>query len=114
MSERRKLRRKHLLYYLKIYDRNTHELVGHLGDITVHGINMITEMPMESDIRMELGMSLPEEMEGRQKIAFDVKTSWCKRDVNPNFYSVGCELIGISETDGKIIRNLMQEYSFRE
>ncbi len=114
MSERRRLRRKHLLYYLKVYDRHSLELIGHLGDITLHGINLITEAPIEPGIEMSLKMSLPEVMEGRKEIAFDVKSSWYKRDINPNFYSIGCELLKISETDGNIVKNLIQEYSFQE
>ncbi len=114
MSERRRLRRKRLLYYLKIHDRNTQELIGHLGDITIHGVNLITEEPFESDIEMKLKMALPEVMDGKKEIIFDVKTNWCKRDINPNFYSIGCELLKISETDGQIIKNLMLEHSFRE
>ncbi len=114
MPERRRLKRKRLVYYLKIYDRNTLEIAGHLADLTVHGINMICEQPLESGIVMELKMTLPEEMDAKNEIALDVKSSWCKRDINPNFYTIGCELIGISEKDGKILRELMQEYSFRD
>lgn len=114
MSERRRLKRKRLVYYLKIYDRNTLEIAGHLADLTVHGINILCEQPLEPGVVMELKMALPEEMDGKKEIAFDVKSSWCKRDINPNFYTIGCELIGISAKDGKIIRELMQEYSFRD
>ncbi len=69
MPERRRLKRKRLVYYLKIYDRNTLEIAGHLADLTVHGINMICEQPLESGIVMELKMTLPEEMDAKNEIA---------------------------------------------
>ncbi len=113
MSEKRKLKRRHLIYYLSVYDRNTEELVGQLVDITTEGIMLTSEKPMEPGVDLALKMNLPEEINGNNHITFDAKSLWCKKDVNPNFFAIGLEFIDISRREIRIIENLIYEFSFQ-
>ena len=47
MHEKRKIKRVHLIYYLRLFDKQTNNQVGHLVDITTEGIMMISEEPIE-------------------------------------------------------------------
>ena len=56
MNEKRKLNRRHLIYYLRVFDRDTSILIGHLVDITAEGIMLISEDPIETDNIFQLKM----------------------------------------------------------
>lgn len=114
MAEKRKDKRRNIIYYLRVFDRNTDQLVGQLVDITTSGMKLVSETPIESDAVFQLRMVLPEEIGQKKEIGFDVKSMWCKRDVNPNFFSIGFEFEDISTEDIKIIQNLIYEFSFRD
>ncbi len=45
-SNKRQLKRVHLIYYLRIFDNNSGNNIGHLVDITTQGIMMISEKPI--------------------------------------------------------------------
>ena len=37
MDERRRLKRRHLIYYLRVFNQATDQLIGHLVDLTTEG-----------------------------------------------------------------------------
>lgn len=114
MPDKRREKRKQLIYYLRVVDRNTDKLFGQLVDITTEGMKLVSEKPVEPDTTYELKMLLPEEIENRKEVYFEANCQWCKRDVNPNFYSIGFEFIRISTQDINIIKNLIYDFSFRD
>ena len=113
MAEQRKHDRKYLIYYLRVFDRNTEELLGNLVDITTEGLMLISESPIETDMIFELKMDLPEEIRGSRQIVFDAQSRWCKNDVNPDFYDTGFLLSNISSNDISIIESLIQDFYFQ-
>ncbi len=113
MGEKRRLRRKHLIYYLRVYDRKNHELVGQLVDITIEGLKLTSEQPIALNKKFGLRMVLPDTIEGSKIAAFDAVSMWCKKDVNPKYYVVGLQFESISKRDLKRIENLIYEFSFQ-
>lgn len=114
MAEKRRAKRRHIIYYLRVYDQNTSRLVGQLVDITTSGIKLISESEIEKDVVMKLRMELPEEIDRKKEITFEVITLWCKRDVNPNFHSIGCSFLEIAPEDVNIIKSLIYDFAFRD
>ena len=47
-SEQRKMKRRHLIYYLEAVDRDTDQPIGFLVDITTKGIMLMSETPIET------------------------------------------------------------------
>lgn len=114
MVEKRKAKRRHIIYYLRVFDRKTDRLVGQLVDITTSGMKLVSENSIEPDTHYQLRMVLPEEIEKKKEITFEVRSLWCKPDVNPNFYSSGFEFEDISTEDIQIVKNLIYDFSFRD
>lgn len=114
MVEKRRAKRRNIIYYLRVFDRKTDRLVGQLVDITTSGMKLVSEDSIEPDTSFQLRMVLPEEIDKKKEIAFEVRSMWCKRDINPDFYSAGFEFEDISTEDLNIIKNLMYDFSFRD
>ena len=59
MDEKREIKRRHLIYYLRVFDRKTDQLLGHLVNITPQGIMLISEESLATDTTFQLRMKLP-------------------------------------------------------
>lgn len=110
----RKFKRRHLIYYLRIYDRKTEVLIGHLADITTDGIMLVSEEPIKAESVFNFKMTLPAEIEGSRDITFDAFSVWCKKDVNPDFYATGFKISNIEARDIELIEILIDSFGFRD
>lgn len=98
-SEKRKLERRHLIYWLRVYGKKSNQIIGHVVNITKEGIMLISEDPIETNGYFQFRMALPEEMKVSKEISFEAKSVWCKNDKNPDFYNTGFQLTKISIGD---------------
>jgi len=101
--------RRHLLFYLEIYDPKTHELIGHLGDISTEGIMIIVEKPVVFSKTKVISIKLPDLEEFNQRfIEAEVEIRWMKPDTNPNLHCIGCRFVDLDPDDLPVIE-LVQE-----
>ncbi|RPI31962.1 MAG: PilZ domain-containing protein [Chloroflexota bacterium] len=114
MEDRRKLKRRYLLFYSRVFDMKSGRLIGYLSNITPEGASLICDEPVTTDTTYRLRMDLPEEGFNRDHLMFDAKAVYCKPDVDPNFFVTGFQLQGVPNEDIDIIQRIVQEYGFRD
>ena len=114
MEEKRRLKRRHLIYYLRVFEKNADQPIGHMVDISTGGMMLISENPVKTDHVFELRMVLPVEIEGSREIIFFAESKWCSEDENPDFYNTGFQLISPSPEHIKITEHLIQKFCFKE
>ncbi len=110
MPEKRKLKRRQLIYYLRVLDRDTEALIGRLVDITTEGVMLLSESALEIDKLFKFKMILPAHFEARKEITFDAKCLWSKIDINPDLYTSGFQFDRISPKDMHLIEELILDY----
>jgi len=98
-----------LIYYLRVYDRTTGQLLGRLGDLTTDGVMLISEEPIEIRKTFHLRIDLPEQIEGRREITFEAISRWASKDINPNFHDTGFQFSVISRDDLDAVIELIEE-----
>jgi hypothetical protein len=54
MQERRSFPRRYLMFYSRVFNLKTGELVGHIVDITPTGAMLISETPLETEVNYHL------------------------------------------------------------
>jgi hypothetical protein len=113
MHDKRKLKRVHLIYYLRLFDNQTNDQVGHLVDITTEGIMMISEEPTPLGKDFSFKMQLPGDITGRDEIEFKARCLWCRKDFNPDFYVSGFKIEKTSPKELKTITTLINQYGFK-
>ena len=112
-NEKRKLQRRHLIYYLRTYNAETGQLLGHLVDITSEGIMLISEEPIEIDRPYQLHMLLPADVFDRSELSFNARAIWRSKDVNEDFYDTGFKFLDITPAEQDIIEYMIEVYGFR-
>ncbi len=114
MDERRRLHRRHILFYSRVFDRKTGVFLGYLGNMNEGGLMIISEDAIDVDRIFLLRIDLPEDIYSRTVLNFKAKSVWCRKDVDPNFHNTGFELIEISKNGKDIISQIIDDYAFRD
>ncbi len=114
MTERRKQHRRHLIFYLRLQDARTGELLGYLGDISPEGLLMISERPCAVGRKVHLRMLLPHEIEGHASVEIEGEVRRCAPDYNPQFHAVGIQVEPLPEDTLRVMNELLREMGFKD
>jgi hypothetical protein len=113
MSERRKVRRRYLLYYSRVFDAQTGDLLGNLVDITPLGTMLVSEMPIPTDTVFRLKLELSEDIADKPFLECTAKSTWCQPDIAPGSYNTGFQMLDITPQDMEIVQRIIDTYGFR-
>jgi len=113
-EELRALERRHLIYYLEVYDDETGDLLGHLVDLTTEGIKLVSRDPIEVGKRFRLRMNLPEGYFDDKVLRFTARSLWSSNDVNPDFYDTGFKVEEMDRRGKDIIAGLVGQFGFND
>ncbi len=105
--------RRNLLFYLDILNQETHELLGHLGDISKDGIMIIAEKPIAYNSIKNISIQLSDFEEfDQESLEARVEIRWMKADSNPNLQRIGCKFVEIDPDDLPIIEEIQEILGF--
>jgi hypothetical protein len=118
MSENRKLKRRSLIRFLKVFDRKNRRMVGHLGDITQEGILVLSQTPIKAAAGQDavsFGIMVPGAGSGEDvEIEVDAARVWSKRDQSNGLYAAGFKIERISPDDVRLISATVDRYGAGE
>ena len=118
-AEKRQLQRRHLLYYLRMWDASHNKLLGHLADVSLEGFLLVGEEKIEIDKEISFEMKLPanygDDAEGEVKtesLFFKAVSCWSSNDVNELFFDTGFKYTDISDETRERIQNIIEDWGF--
>jgi hypothetical protein len=114
MAERRKLPRKYLMYYTRVFVAGSDQLLGHLVDITPEGVMVMSEQPIPTGQTFRLKVELSPDVAEQPDMEFDATSLWCQPDVNPRFHNTGFQVHGLQPHELGIIERIVEFYGFRD
>lgn len=113
-DETRSLKRRHLVYYLEVYDDDASKLLGHLVDLTTSGLKLVSKDRIPTNRNYHLRMMLPEGYFSQKDIYFEAKSLWSSNDINPDFYDTGFAAPKLDKKTQEIILGLVSQISFND
>jgi hypothetical protein len=113
-NETRALKRRHLIYYLEVFDADADALLGHLVDLTTCGIKLVSKQRIPTNRAYRLRMMMPEGDFSQKALYFEAQSLWSSNDINPDFYDTGFSAPNIEPATQNIIRELVSQLSFNE
>ncbi len=114
MKDIRALKRRHLIYYLDVFDNKNEKMLGKLVDITTRGIKLVSRQPIDIDRDYSLRLIFPEGYFRSRDLSFEAKSVWSANDINPDFYDTGFEVINIDRESRRVIRRLIDLVGFND
>ena len=113
-NEPRIIKRRHLVYYLEVYNADTNDLLGNLVDITTRGCKVVSRNPIPRGQTMMLRLSLPEGFFYEDELVFEARSVWSANDINPDFFDTGFEVPYLGLEPRKAIRRLIERLGFND
>jgi hypothetical protein len=113
MIERRNEERKYLTYFSRVVDRNNGRPLGYLVDLTVHGAQLVGNIPLKLDHIFPLRIDLPEGFGDVRTLDLVAKAIWVEPDDDPEFYHTGLQLTEIADDQVETLQKLLDQYAAR-
>lgn len=113
-KDMRRVKRRHLVFYLRVFDGLSSKVIGHIVDISSQGVMLISDNPVPVNEDYRLRMRLPAEIADKDEIIFTATSRWCKKDVNPDFYITGFQMHDLAPEMEKYILCLIDDFSFND
>ncbi len=103
---RRRHKRRHLIYYLDVFEGDSDRLLGHLGDLTTEGLLLIDVEPLTLGQELDLRVVMPEVPGLSGALRTRATVRWLGKDKNPSIACAGCSFDPLS-TDAQATLDLL-------
>jgi len=110
MVNRRKDKRLQVSFFLRILDKDTDEVMGHVVDISVSGMRVLTDRSVSQDKDYTLAIDLTKDINFEQEVIFTAKCVWIEQDLSSGAYNCGFQLQNVTEKDQTIILKLIEQF----
>lgn len=113
-TEKRVIERRHLVFYLRIFDGMGSRVLGHLVDISARGVMLVCDAPIQINQDFRLRMRLPKDIGGRSELVITATSRWSKPDTNPDFFLVGFQMESLDDEYEGYIKSLIADFSIED
>ena len=114
MQDRRKLKRKYLVFFGRVFDRQSAQMLGNVADLTPEGVMIISGRPLEVDKDYQLRLDLPEHIFAIDHLDLSGKSVWCQPDIDPAYFNTGFQLADVTPEEAEIIERIVKEYGIKD
>jgi len=115
MTDRRKDTREKMTAFTPVYDAHPRTLLGYLADLTLHGVRVTGEHPVEVDRRGTLSIEFLHPLPDitSTPLTIPARVARCTQDdVNPKYYDIGFEFTEVQPEQTKIVEAILRRYHF--
>ncbi|GAB4491930.1 MAG: hypothetical protein Fur0016_24080 [Anaerolineales bacterium] len=116
MTDRRTEIRKKLMVFTTVRDKHQGTLLGYLENLTLHGLLVVGEKPLELNTRLTLEIELPDELPDTptRHMVLEARVARCVPDQqSPREFNLGFEFLHIEPDQTQILQSLLERYHFR-
>ncbi|TRX75409.1 PilZ domain-containing protein [Pseudomonas mangiferae] len=113
MPMQRRIDRHQLPYYLKVFNRVTDKPMGYIGNLSLDGMMLISQLPMLVGGCFDMRLKIPGQDSQVHHIDLCATCQWCQEDVTPGHYDSGFALVISPPEYVEMIETLRHYFSFR-
>ena len=113
MKERRRWKRRQLIYYLKVFNTKDESLLGFLVDITASGLMLMSENPIPIHKIYHMHLPIESDLCIESNIHFTAKSLWNRNKENDPFVDTGFEITEMDPLDMDAIEQAINRLSFK-
>lgn len=108
----RSIERHQLPYYLKVFNRITDKPMGYIGNVSLDGLLLISQLPLLVGARFDMRLKIPGH-DAPHFVDFSAACQWCREDVTPGCYDSGFALVAPPADYVEMVDALRHYFSFR-
>lgn len=108
----RSIERHQLPYYLKVFNRITDKPMGYIGNVSLDGLMLISQLPMLVNARFDMRLKIPGRDGQIHPIDFQATCQWSREDITPGSYDSGFALVAPPADYVEMVDALRHYFSF--
>lgn len=109
-DEKRTVERNQLVFYLRVFDKDSRQILGHLTEISSSGLMLVSRQQIREGQHYNARLILPKEVSGRTEMGLKISCAWCRPDSIEQFHVVGFQFVEIDLEQKKLIDALIGEF----
>jgi hypothetical protein len=114
MDERRRIPRRYLIIYSRVFDQTLGKLLGYLSDLSESGAMIISEEALAVDSVIPLRFDLPDpKVFQTHNLMITARVAHCVTDISPDFFDIGLEFLEVTPERRNVLQKMMEVYEFR-
>ena len=106
--------RRHLVFYLRVFDGLSNTILGHLVDMSEKGVLLMTDAPLELNKDHHLRIRLPAFVRDRHEVVLQGTSRWCRKESDPDLYLTGFQIYDFDISTKKVVSDLMKDFGYKE
>ncbi|SDI29879.1 PilZ domain-containing protein [Pseudomonas benzenivorans] len=111
MPAQRRIERHQLPYYLKVFNRITDKPMGYIGNVSLDGLMLISQLPMLVGGRFDMRLKIPGQ-DAQRFVDFSATCQWSHEDVTPGSFDSGFALVAPPAEYVEMVDALHRYFSF--
>lgn len=113
MQERRRIHRRYLAIYSRVFNYRSGNLIGYLADLSQKGTMLIADCALAENEKYSLRFDLPKNPPFSVKhLIIEARVAWCRMGVDPLLHSIGFEFLQVDKKQTGVIEEMIEAYEF--
>jgi hypothetical protein len=114
-QERRKYKRRSLIFYIPVIETSTQQIIGTMVDIAPKGFKLDSQYQIPLGKDYHLGLNTTPDIADIDFIGFVARSKW-RQPEKPDQcqYYIGFEIIDIASHDAEIVQCIVDKYGARD
>ncbi len=109
--ERRKYKRRNLIFYIPVIEISGQQTIGRMADISPKGFRLDSQCQFPLGKDYHLGLNTTPDVADIGFIGFVARSKWCQADkIEPCQYYVGFDIIDIAPHAAEIVQCIVEKY----
>lgn len=96
---------------LSVFEKCSYRQIGLLADLSVEGMRLLTQKPIEKDQLIECRIRLPKPIFRQEYLEMDAVCMWCRKGTRTAQHESGFRLVSVSRDNAAIILHLIIHYA---
>jgi hypothetical protein len=110
-QDRRRYKRRNLIYYVPVIESDTHHPIGRMADVSSKGFKLDSENEIPLGKDFQLGLNTTPDIADVSFIAFVARSRWCEADkIEPCQYYVGFDIVDIDPQAARVVQSIVDKY----
>ena len=104
--------KRHSLYFLDVFDARTGDPLGQLTDISLEGISILSEIPLQHPGNYLLRILVPQTGEPDHRLEIEAESRWTSADPANGSHATGLRILSLTDDQRARIERLVNDFGY--
>lgn len=96
---------------LPVFEKSNYRQIGVMADLSVEGMRLLTQKPIEQDQLIECRVKLPKPIFQQEYLILEAVCMWCRKGTRTAEHASGFRLVNVSRENAAIVLHLIIHYA---